>query len=560
MNLSDSDILELNELCHAVVDGTLDEKQKAMLSRWLSTSAEAREFYVRATGLSASLCHYAGEMQTGEPDAHLLPPPPAKAGYPWRWAIPFLAMAASIVLLLWVSRTREHHPAAPTARDVAVMPPSISQNTAAAARPLPTTNDNNEFVAQLTASRECEWANDATAIAMGAHLRKGQQVELAKGFAQITFDSGAQVVLQGPATLDLNSAWNATLTRGRLKAIVPPEAVGFCVSNPTVEVVDLGTEFTMFADPGGGAAEVLVLKGEVEAAPRAIPDQQPIVLRERESRRFAASGMSAIASGDQRFAELSRQVQLDHFISPTGYAHWSFDDLGGEAYLRVTASGISADSAPADMEILPRRALATAAAPGRHEGGLRFDGKLYAQAAFPGMSANRPHTVVFWAKVPKDSNLSNAYAMVAWGANSAKFGSHPFHISWNRHPGDGIVGALRTDYGRGFAVGSTPLRDGQWHHIAVVFMPTTDPDRPIEVRQYVDGRLEGEGKPSPPGSDIFMKSTNAYATSGTIWLGCRLGTKDIRAERFIGEMDELFIADRALQHPEIVRLMSANRL
>jgi ferric-dicitrate binding protein FerR (iron transport regulator) len=556
MNLSDSDILELNELCNAVVDGTLDERQKAMLSKWLSTSAEAREFYVRATGLSASLCHYAGEMQTGDPDAHLLPLPPRNAGYPWRWAIPLLAMAASIVLVLWVSHDRD--PGAPADPKVAVTPPSANQNNAA--RPLPTTNDNNEFVAQLTASRECVWANDATAIAMGAHLRKGQQVELAKGFAQITFDSGAQVVLQGPATLDLNSAWNATLTRGRLKAIVPPEAIGFCVSNPTVEVVDLGTEFTMFADPGGGAAEVLVLKGEVEAAPRAMPDQQPIVLRERESRRFAASGMSAIASGGQRFAELSRQVQLDHFISPTGYAHWSFDDVGGGEYSTVTASGISAASAPADMKIVPRSARATGATPGRHESGLRFDGKLYARAAFPGMSANRPHTVVFWAKVPKDSNLSNAYAMVAWGANSEKFGSHPFHISWNRNPGEGIIGALRTDYGRGFAVGSTPLRDGQWHHIAVVFMPTTDPDRPIEVRQYVDGRLEGEGKPSPAGSDIFMKSTNAYATSGTIWLGCRLGTKDIRAERFIGEMDELFIADRALQHPEIVRLMSANRL
>jgi len=87
-----------------------------------------------------------------------------------------------------------------------------------------------------------------------------------------------------------------------------------------------------------------------------------------------------------------------------------------------------------------------------------------------------------------------------------------------------------------------------------------DSDRPIEVRQYVDGRLEGEGTPSSPGSDIFMKSSNAYATSGTIWLGCRLGTRQVRDERFIGEMDELFIADRALRPDEIVRLMDANRL
>ncbi|MEA2711670.1 MAG: hypothetical protein QOF78_4271 [Phycisphaerales bacterium] len=546
MSLSDADILELNELCNAVVDGTLSEKQKAILSQWLTSSEEARQLYVRVTGLSASLCHYAGEMQTGEPDIPLPLPNPSR---PWRWTFGLLAAAASLALVIWVQRGLDR-----------VAPPTPARGTGniAVVVAKPTTSDNNEFVAQLTASRECEWANSDTSILLGAHLRKGQQVDIAKGFAQITFDSGAQVVLQGPASLDVNSAWSATLTRGRLKASVPPEAVGFSVSNPSVEVVDLGTEFTMIADAAGTMAEVLVLKGEVEAAPRASPDQPPIVLREMESRRFAASGVSDVQNSKQRFEELSRPVMLDQFVSPPGYAHWSFDDDGGDAF-KVDASGISVDPTAAQMQIVPKSALA-AQTEGRRGGGLRFDGKLYAKAAFPGMSANAPHTVVFWTKVPKDGNLSNAYAMVAWGANSEKFGSHPFHISWNRNPTEGIVGALRTDYGRGFAVGSTPLRDGNWHHIAIVFMPTTDPERPIEVRQYVDGRLEGEGKPSPPGSEIFMKSGDPYATSGTIWLGCRLGIKGVRTERFSGEMDELFIADRALQPREIIRLMNENRL
>jgi len=556
MTLSDPDILELNELCNGVVDGTLSERQQASLARWLSTSEEARQFYVRVTGLSASLCHYAGEMQTGEPDVPPLPPPAPKQTYPWRWTFGLLAMAASVVMVLWL--WRGHQPARsspPEPRDVAVAaPPSTTSNTTAR-QP-----DSNEFVGQLTASRDCQWASNDAAIPLGAHLRKGQRIELANGFAQITFDSGALVVLQGPAALDLNSAWNATLTRGRLKASVPPEAVGFSVSNPSVEVVDLGTEFTMFADPGGAVAEVFVLKGEVEAAPRASPDQQPIVLRERESRRFAPSGVSDIQDDEERFTELRSVVKLDHFVSPAGYAHWSFDQTSAQGFA-VTTSGMSPAAAAAQMEIAPDSGLSGAQTPGRREQALRFDGWRYGKAAFPGMSANKPHTVVFWARIPKDSNLSNAYAMLAWGANSEKFGSHPFHISWNRNPSEGIIGALRTDYLRGFAVGSTPLRDGQWHHIAVVFMPTTDPERPIEVRQYVDARLEGEGKPSPPGSDIFMRSPDASATSGTIWLGCRLGTKGIPASaRFSGDMDELFIADRALQHQEITRLMSDNRL
>src|SRR5436305_1607013 len=66
MNLSDKDILELNELCNALVDGTISDKQKLVLGHWLATSLEAREFYVRVLGLSASLYSYSSEMQTGD--------------------------------------------------------------------------------------------------------------------------------------------------------------------------------------------------------------------------------------------------------------------------------------------------------------------------------------------------------------------------------------------------------------------------------------------------------------------------------------------------------------
>jgi hypothetical protein len=74
----------------------------------------------------------------------------------------------------------------------------------------------------------------------------------------------------------------------------------------------------------------------------------------------------------------------------------------------------------------------------------------------------------------------------------------------------------------------------------------------------VDGRFEGEGKPSPPGSEIFTKLTSA--TSGTVWLGCRLGINTVRQDRFCGAMDELYIADRALEPVEIVGLAQNNQL
>src|SRR5471032_2697824 len=91
MNLTDREILELNELCGAVVDGTLTEVQRARLARWLGESEEARRFYVRALGQSASLHTYAGEMQAEAPDA-----PAKKIIRAARWWFAALPAAAAL--------------------------------------------------------------------------------------------------------------------------------------------------------------------------------------------------------------------------------------------------------------------------------------------------------------------------------------------------------------------------------------------------------------------------------------------------------------------------------
>lgn len=534
MILDDKQILELNELCHAVVEGILTKEQKKRLARWLADSEEARRFYIRAMGLSASLYSYASELQTEKADV----PVACESLFhslwrQWSWAFGAFAATVCIALVAWLE-----WPAS-------AVKPSAPALTA------------DDFVAQLTGTKGCQWANSNLAVLPGERLHKGQRLELAKGFAEITFDSGAQIVLQGPASFDVKSAWAATLNHGTLKASIPPEAMGFSISNPTVEVVDLGTEFTMFADAIGAATEVLVLKGEIEAQPNATSDQQPILLREKESRRFATSGVSPVHDGDKQFAQISRPLPLDHFIPPTDYMHWSFDEADGGAF-KADASGTLFSAADLRLVNVPPEGLAATHAPGKWGQALRFDGHLYARAAFPDISENTPHTVSFWVRVPRDANLFNAYSMVAWGVNNKQFGSHPVHIGWNRNPNEGTVGVLRTDYGGGFAVGSTPLRDGHWHHVSVVLIPDEDGKASMQVMQYVDGRLEGEGKPSPPGSEVFTKIGNA--TSGTLWLGCRLGLNDVRQERFRGEIDELYIADRALEPQEIVELMKNNDL
>jgi ferric-dicitrate binding protein FerR (iron transport regulator) len=523
MNLTDAEILELNDLCNAVVDGTLNEAQRGRLSQWLTQSEEARKFYVRAVGLSASLFHYSSEMQAEAPDARGAP-----ASFPgwWFWGAAAVAAAAT-VLLVPVLRTRG---------SAGAVPP-------------------REFVACLTGSSQTQWAAGAPALQPGDHLRQGQRLELASGFAEVTFDSGAQLILEGPASLDVNSAWDATLRRGALKASVPHEAIGFRVSNPSVGVVDLGTEFAMVAAPAG-TADVLVLKGEVEASPLTDADPDAILLSANESLHFAPSGVSDVNNGGKEFARFSQPLLLDHFAPALNYVHWSFDRIADGA-IAAEVNGLAQPAFDARLEAIDPDHAATINPEGTRGRALRFDGKLYAKAAFRGISGSAAHTVAFWVRVPQDAQLSDHFTMVAWHTNLRQLRRRPVQINWNRNPNEGPIGVLRTDFGGGHAMGLTSLRDGHWHFITVFFAPGLDAAGPVQVKQYVDGRLESstvaldnhhgpEGREDPALTDY-------------VWMGCRIGNDGPMQDRFRGEIDELFIADRGLEPNEIVGLMKSNR-
>lgn len=526
MNLTDEMILELSALCNALADGVATEAQRERLAQILSESEAARQFYVRFMSLSASLHDYADEMQTDEaaaPVAHVRIVPPAVLF----WTLSSLTAAALVVLALWLAHLSRRN--------------SGGDNLA-------TETDKDEFVARLTGAKDCAWSS-AEHPQAGEPLRRGQRVELTAGMAEITFDSGARVVLEGPALLNVGSAWDAALHRGTLQATVPTEAIGFRVSHPAVEVVDLGTEFSMVADESG-ATEVFVTKGAVEAAPRGSTNGAALVLRETESRRFVRGGVTDVRDGAQKFKRLARPAQFQRTAPPANFVHWSFDETGGEGAM---AQANSVMARPFNL----RFEGAAARADGRWQGALRFDGQLAATASFPGLSRHSAHTIAFWVKVPADAPLSESGAMVAWpfADNAAR----ATRICWNRNPAQGPLGALRVESDRGLVVGTRPLRDGQWHHIAVVFVPP--PNRataPLQVKPYVDGRLESLS--ARRSAKRRNKVVEQSEPEDLLVLGRSAAKSHSATERFRGALDELFIADRALSPMEIQRLIHENRL
>ena len=524
MNLNDKEILELNELCNALIDDRLTRDQRARLEQWLETSEEARRFYVRVTGLSASLMHYADTSHADAPDVLLRPF--------WQRTLPWWLGAAAALLLLALGL-------------------DFWSNTRTAL------TDRN-FVARITGTNDPSWL-DGQAFEPGDAIRSGQTLELASGFAEITFDSGATVVLEGPALLEVNSAWDSTLYRGALKANVPEQAIGFKVSNPSVEIVDLGTEFSVIADPDG-TTDVFVLKGKIEAAPRDSVERDFVLLEENESRHFARSGISAVSDRDRKLARFAEAVS---FRRPTGsslYAHWSFDALSGDLFEAARDGFISVG--PSDLSFQISEGKDNPVVPGKYVNALQFDGAGVAHTVVPGLSSDMARTLAFWVRVPQGAELSGAYSMAAWRADGEHFGSRPVHLGWNRNPSEGPLGVLRVDFSGGFALGNTSLRDGQWHFVTVLWAPTANAHSPVQLKLYVDGHLETNTFVRDEKRSIAANvgRTVPEAWTDVLWLGCRFGRNGPRKARFVGEMDELFVVGRILDPSEIVQLMHENQL
>jgi FecR protein len=119
-------------------------------------------------------------------------------------------------------------------------------------------------VAWLVNAQNCRWAGQEQKPSRD--MQPGKMLWLERGLAEIEFDRGARLILQGPAGLELISTSSVRLHHGTLTARIPAAAKGFSVLTAEGKVVDLGTEFGLSVD-GGGTTTVRVFKGEVEAFP-----------------------------------------------------------------------------------------------------------------------------------------------------------------------------------------------------------------------------------------------------------------------------------------------------
>ena len=201
-----------------------------------------------------------------------------------------------------------------------------------------------KIVGKITGMVDCKWA-DPTTAPVGDNVALGRRFALASGLMEITYDTGAKVILQGPVTYEVESTNGGFLPIGKLTGKVENEvARGFSVRTPTAIVTDLGTEFGIEVDRSG-VTESHVFRGaikvQVESAPGSDQNESRTVdLKENESIRVekasAADNSPRIvvvrkAANSERFVRTLPPPEKPSLVDVLAYFRMGEDDPGATA-------------------------------------------------------------------------------------------------------------------------------------------------------------------------------------------------------------------------------------
>jgi hypothetical protein len=125
----------------------------------------------------------------------------------------------------------------------------------------------SQTMATLGDSVNAVWDNPSNEFQKGNGLYPvSRQQVLKKGFVQVRFANGAEVIFEAPCQFVLESKEQLFLKQGKVFVKVSKEAIGFTVRTPNCRIIDLGTEFGVsVAKDGGSQLEMFVGKASLIA-------------------------------------------------------------------------------------------------------------------------------------------------------------------------------------------------------------------------------------------------------------------------------------------------------
>lgn len=390
--------------------------------------------------------------------------------------------------------------------------------------------------------------DDVSDLVPGATIPPGK-LAWEVGLIQLEFYGGATVIAEGPAALEILDDSRVICHSGRLRAHVPEPARGFVVLAPTVELVDLGTEFGIDVATNG-ETEVHVFDGKVELYDAASN-------RDTETRRELNAGDAVAFDEDGTAASIV--PRSDDFVTPDRLSQLT--DARRRKRLdawKEFRDSLLLDSRvvayfPFDRDHFDDRTLKGYSAHGELEGAIvgcewsegRWPDKAALQFKRPGDRVRisipgkfESLTYSTWLRIDGLDRRFNSLLLAD--------GFTPNAPHWQiRQDGRMILG-IRHAQNKAHDYRTDRIFDlsrlGQWVHLATVY----DTHR-ARVRHYVNGQLITQ-EPIQTGASGLLKIGN-----GTIgnWSFAGPTHQSTAIRNLNGRMDELIVFGVALSEDEI---------
>ncbi|MEM6688657.1 MAG: LamG-like jellyroll fold domain-containing protein [Planctomycetota bacterium] len=339
-------------------DGKLETEHHEAFLTLLKGSSEARKFYLEYLSLNADLHHSFDGVDGSE-----LVADSSFATESLRQGTPSRSITSSALREVEPKASRRYHAALTLAAAVlaasvigfVVRLGQLSDERGLAANELAGSESIKEetvrgvaLLSSVVDVPSIRLDERTLSVASTGSLLPPGRLTFDSGAIQLEFLSGASVVIEGPADLDLNSMDLARLRTGKVRAQVPPAARGFRIELEELTVVDLGTEFAI--DARGSDALVEVFDGLVELHEPGKKDTDTSVSATQLSagQRVAIRGNSQGAPGAsevefvdlESFADLRRERRQERLSSwLTARERW----LSDERLLAYYSMNLSAD-------------------------------------------------------------------------------------------------------------------------------------------------------------------------------------------------------------------------
>ena len=545
----------LSHLLDRYVDEALTREECAELERMLLASPRARQEFWQQTRLHAMI-RQCGEEEWGRTlseaagatlscahdTSDALSDHRASSRRRSFWKAGLAAAACVAALGLWLLQTR--------------LAPSERGNTPSLE------SEIRPGVGVLTRMAGVVWSDRQVPLMSGTVLSLGW-IRLAAGAVQIEFFSGVQVILEGPAELELVSARACRLRQGRMNAHVAESGRGFKVLSSRLEVVDRGTAFGLSV-AANGAEEVHVFQGLVEVtrvneatAARNIRQGLGILADESGLREFPAAPDMFLSEDklaererleQQRHLDAWRQTSRDLDRDPATLVHFTFE---GQSTLDRVLTNQSSIAGVGTHGSIIGCAWTSGRWPGK--GALEFSGDGdRVRFAIPGRFESL--TFLAWLRVDGLLQSYNAIALTDHQDEGAvhwilkREGELRFGVSqgWD---------GPKIEWDTAAAPGIAPEHTGRWLCLAAV----ADGNR---LLSYVNGQLVASAWLRRPKPLVlgFMELGNWGATPKTRpgpEAGIDMGWYYRRG--FQGRIDEFAVLARALSAQEIRRLFDLGR-